>query len=82
MNPMQKDSKLFEDAAKLFSGAAGAAMDMRREFEAMMADKIERLFARGNYVTRDEFELVKAMAEKARSENEAMRKEIDALKAK
>lgn len=77
---MQKDSKLFEDAAKLFSGAAGAAMDMRREFETLIADKIERIFARGHYVTRDEFEVVKAMAEKARAENERLSAELAALK--
>ncbi len=77
---MQKDSKLFEDVAKLFSGAAGAAMDMRRELETLVADKVERLFARGNYVTRDEFDVVKAMAEKARAENEALRAALDALK--
>lgn len=77
---MQKDSKLFEDVAKMVSGAAGAAMDMRRELETMVADKIERIFARGQYVTRDEFEVVKSMAEKARVENEALRKELDTLK--
>lgn len=78
---MQKDSKLFEDAAKMFSGVAGAAMDMRREFETLIADKVERIFARGNYVTRDEFEVVKAMAEKARAENEALRQELEKLRA-
>ncbi len=77
---MQKDSKLFEDFAKMASGAAGAAMDMRREFEAMVTDKIERLMSRGHFVTRDEFEVVKAMAEKARAENEALRAELEALK--
>jgi BMFP domain-containing protein YqiC len=77
---MQKDSKLFEDVAKMVSGAAGAAMDMRREAETMIADKIERLFARGNYVTRDEFEVVKAMAEKARMENERLSAELAKLK--
>lgn len=64
----------------MVSGAAGAAMDMRREVETMIADKIERLFARGNYVTRDEFEVVKAMAEKARMENERLSAELAKLK--
>ena len=77
---MQKDSKLFEDVAKIVSGAAGAAMDMRRELETLVTDKIERLFARGNYVTRDEFEVVKAMAEKARAENERLHAELVKLK--
>jgi BMFP domain-containing protein YqiC len=77
---MQKDSKRFEDVARMISGAAGAAMDMRRELETMVADKIERIFARGHYVTRDEFDVVKAMAEKARAENEALKKELEKLK--
>lgn len=77
---MQKDSKLFEDIAKMASGAAGAAMDMRREFEAMVSDKLERIIARDRYVTREEFDVVKAMAEKARAENEALKAEIEKLK--
>jgi hypothetical protein len=77
---MQKDSRLFEDIAKMASGAAGAAMDMRREFESMIGDKIERLIGGHRFVTREEFEVVKAMAEKARTENEALRAELETLK--
>jgi BMFP domain-containing protein YqiC len=77
---MQKDSHLFEDLAKMASGMAGAAMDMRREFEAMIVDKLERFMAHGRFVTREEFEVVKAMAEKARAENEALRAELEKLK--
>lgn len=77
---MQKDSRFFEDVAKLASGAAGAAMDMKRELEAAVTDKVERLMARGNFVTREEFEVVKAMAQKAREENEALRAELAKLK--
>ena len=79
---MQKDSKLFEDLAKFASGVAGSAMDMRREVEAMIADKLERLVSRGKFVTREEFDVVKAMAEKARSENEALRAELTKLAQK
>lgn len=77
---MQKDSKLFEDIAKIANSAAGAAMDARRELEAMVADKIERLISRGKFVTREEFEVVREMAQKAREENAALRAEIAALK--
>lgn len=77
---MQKDSKLFEDFAKFASGAAGAAMDMKREIEASVTDRIERLMARGNFVTREEFEVVKEMAQKARAENEALKAELEKLK--
>jgi BMFP domain-containing protein YqiC len=77
---MQKDSKLFEDIAKIASGAAGGLMDMRREVESMIGDKIERLISHGRFVTREEFEVVKAMAEKARAENAALKAEIETLK--
>jgi BMFP domain-containing protein YqiC len=77
---MQKDSKLFEDIAKFASGAAGAAMDVKREIEASVTDKIERLMARGKFVSREEFEIVKEMAQKARAENEALKAEIENLK--
>lgn len=77
---MQKDSRLFEDLAKFASGAAGAALDMKREIEASVTDRVERLMARGNFVTREEFEVVKAMAQKAREENEALKAELAALK--
>jgi BMFP domain-containing protein YqiC len=76
---MQKDSRLFEDLAKMVSGVAGTAMDMRRELETMIGDKIEQFMSRGRFVTRDEFEVVKAMAEKARAENEALRAELETL---
>lgn len=78
---MQKDSRLFEDIAKLASGAAGAAMDMRREAEALVADKLERLISHGRFVTREEFEVVRGMVQKAREENAALRAELDLLKS-
>lgn len=79
---MQKDSKLFEDFARVTSGAAGAFMDMRREVEAMISDKLERVIGRDKFVTRDEFEVVKAMATKAREENELLKAELAAMKVK
>jgi hypothetical protein len=77
---MQKDSRLFEDIAKLVSGTAGAAMDIKRELEATITDKIERFMARGNFVTREEFEVVRDMAQKAREENAALKAELEKLK--
>lgn len=77
---MQKDSKLFEDIARLTSGAAGAVMDLKRELEATIADKVERLVSKERFVTREEFEVVKAMAEKAREQNETLRAELAELK--
>ncbi len=79
---MQKDSKLFEDLARVTSGAAGAFMDLRREMEAMISDKLERVIGRDKFVTREEFDVVKAMAQKAREENEALKAELAAFKTK
>lgn len=77
---MQKDSRLFEDLARIGSAVAGSAMDARREMEAFVSDKLERLIAQDKFVTREEFEVVRAMAQKAREENAALRAEIEALK--
>ena len=76
---MQKDNPLFEDLSKLFSGATGALFDMKREIEAMVTSGIESWVAKMNLVTREEFEVVRAMAEKAREENEALRKDLESL---
>ena len=80
IRPMQKDSKLFDDVARMASGVAGAAMDAKRELESLVTDKLERLISRGNFVTRTEFEVVRDMAQKAREENAALRAELEALK--
>jgi len=79
---MMKDSKLFDDLSKMASSAAGSVMDMKREVEAMVQAKIDAWIARSQLVTREEFEVVRDMAQKARSENEALKAEIAALKAK
>lgn len=79
---MMKDSKLFDDFAKMASSAAGSMMDMKREIEAMVQAKIDSWLAKSHLVTREEFEVVKDMAQKARAENDALRKELEALKPK
>lgn len=77
---MQKDSKLFEDFARMASSATGTLFDMKREMEGMIAAQMEKFLSKTNLVTRDEFEAVKLMAEKARTENEVLRKELEELK--
>jgi BMFP domain-containing protein YqiC len=79
---MQKNSTFFEGLASFASSAAGSAMDMRRELESYIAEKLSHLLKDHQFVTREEFEIVRGMAEKARAENEALRKEIDQLKTK
>jgi BMFP domain-containing protein YqiC len=76
---MQKDSKLFDDFAKLASGAAGTFLDLKREIEAVVMDKMEKLMGRMQLVKREEFEVVRLMVEQARVEQEKMVKKIAQL---
>jgi BMFP domain-containing protein YqiC len=79
---MQSDNRFFDDAAKLASGAIGSLAGLRREIEAMVRQQLERLLARMDLVTRDEFEAVKEMAAKARTEQEDLLARIADLEAK
>jgi BMFP domain-containing protein YqiC len=76
---MQKDSKLFDDFARLASGAAGTVMDMKREVEAIVMDKVEKLLGRMHLVRREEFEVVRLMAEQARARQEQIAEKLAEL---
>lgn len=76
---MQKDHPFFEDLSKLASGAAGAAMDMRREVEAMVAAQCQGLLERMNLVRRDEFDAVKLMAQTHYAELNALKARLEML---
>ncbi len=76
---MQKDHKIFDDLSRMASGAAGSLLDMKREIEASVQAQVEKVIDRMNLVTREEFDTVKAMAEAARAENEALKARIEAL---
>ena len=76
---MQTNHPLFEDLSKMASGAAGAFMDVRREIEQQIAEQCKQWTQRSGMVTREEFEAVRLMAEKARTENEALSARLDAL---
>lgn len=78
---MQKDSRLFEDMARLAGNAAGTLNDIRHEFEAQVQSKVKQILRDMDVVTREEFDVVKAMAEKAREENEALKARVEALEA-
>jgi BMFP domain-containing protein YqiC len=79
---MQKDSKFFDDIARMTSGAAGGLLDMKREMEAMMAVHVEKWLQRMNLVTREEFDAVQGMLAKSRMEQEEMAKRLEALEAR
>ena len=76
---MQKDSKLFEDFAKMASGAAGGFLEMKREMEALVAQRVESFLQKMNLVTKEEFDTVMGMLAKSREEQEALKKRIEAL---
>lgn len=65
----------------MMTDAAGAAQGMKREVETLMRSQGERFLREMDVVSREEFEAVKAMAEKARAENEALAARIVALEA-
>ena len=79
---MQSDTRFFDDAAKLAGGAIGTLAGLKREFEALARQQVERLLARMDLVTRDEFEAVREMAAKARTEQEDLTVRLAVLEAK
>lgn len=78
----QTSNRLLDEVAKLMTDAAGAAQGVRREVESVMRAQAERILQSMDVVKREEFEAVKAMAEKARGENERLSAEIAALEAR
>lgn len=79
---MQSQNKLFDDLSQLMTNAMGVAQGAREEAETAMKSLIDRWLADRDFVTREEFEAVRAMAQKAREENEALKARIEALEAK
>lgn len=79
---MQTTNKFMDDMAKLATGAVGAAHSVKGEMDGMLRAWLDKQLAGLDLVSREEFETVREMAEKARMENEDLRAEIDALKAK
>jgi len=76
---LQTRDKIFEDLSRLMTNAAGVAQGAREEAETAMKSWIDRWLADRDFVTREEFDAVKAMAEKARAENEELRAMITKL---
>ncbi|MFQ5971910.1 MAG: accessory factor UbiK family protein [Alphaproteobacteria bacterium] len=79
---MQTQSRFFDDMARLANGAAGVAAGMRREIEVQVRQRLERLLSDMDLVSRDEFEAVKAVAVKARSEQERLAKRVAELESR
>lgn len=76
---MNRERRFFDDLARLADGAWTSASALRDEFEAHIRDRLEAVLERMDLVRRDEFEAVRAMAAKAREENEALAERVAAL---
>ena len=79
---MQTRNKFMEDISQLMTNAMGVAQGAREEAETAMKSLVDRWLADRDFVTREEFDAVRAMAQKAREENEALAARIAALEAK
>lgn len=76
---MTGPNRFFDDMSKLMTNAMGVAQGARTEAETAMKGWMDRWLADRDFVTREEFDAVRAMAQKAREENEALKARIDAL---
>lgn len=79
---MQNDNRIFEDLARVASGALSALTGVREEVEARLRDQFQHILDRMNLVRREEFEAVQAMAAKAREEQERLAERLAALEAR
>ncbi len=77
----QTTGRFFDELGKLITDAAGAAQGVRKEVEGAVRTQAERILRELDIVQREEFEAVKAMAQKAREENERLKQRIAELEA-
>ena len=76
---MQTRNKMFDDISQLMTNAMGVAQGAREEAETTMKSMIDRWLADRDFVTREEFDAVQAMARKAREENAELAARLEAL---
>jgi BMFP domain-containing protein YqiC len=79
---MQPGNRFFDDISKLMTNAMGVAQGAKTEAETAMKSLMDRWLADRDFVTREEFDAVRAMAQKAREENEALKARLAALEAR
>ncbi|SEN36805.1 hypothetical protein SAMN05216227_101259 [Pseudorhodobacter antarcticus] len=79
---MQTRNKFFDDMSQLMTNAMGVAQGAKTEAETAMNSMVDRWLASRDFVTREEFDAVRGMAQKAREENAALSARLDALEAK
>ncbi len=78
---MQTDNRLLDDLSRVATGAFSALTGVREDIESRMREQFEKLMARMDVVTREEFDAVQAMASRARAEQEALALRVEALES-
>ena len=79
---MQTRNKFFDDMSQMMTNAMGVAQGAKDEAETAMKGMLDRWLTDRDFVTREEFDAVRGMAQKAREENEALKARLDALDKK
>ncbi len=79
---MQTGKRIFDDLARVASGAAGAAGAVRDEMESMLRDRLQGMLDSMDLVRREDFEAVQEMAQNARMEQERLEARVAALEAR
>ena len=79
---MQTRNKMLDDFSQLMTNAMGVAQGAKEEAENAFASMVDRWLADRDFVTREEFDAVKAMAQKARKENKDLKTRIEALESR
>ncbi|AVW91895.1 accessory factor UbiK family protein [Celeribacter baekdonensis] len=79
---MQTRNKILDDISQLMTNAMGVAQGAKEEADTALKGLVDRWLADRDFVTRDEFDAVRAMAQKAREENEELKKRLDMMDRK
>ena len=79
---MQSSNRLFDDVARLFTDAAGAAQGVRREAETLFKAQVERLIRDMDIATREEVDVLRDLVTALRAQNDALEARVKALETK
>ena len=75
----QTSNRFFDELAKLVTDAAGMAQGVAKEVETAVKSRAESFVADMDLVRREDFEVVRDLAAKAREENERLSERLAAL---
>ncbi len=77
-----QNKRIYEDLSRVAEGAASAFQGVREELESLVRHRVERLINDLDLVPREEFEAVRAMAIRAREEQDALKARVAELESK